>query len=118
MSGIFTFPRKTVITRLVAVRKHADWCEQSREMNGVFHHLVNRFDGREILFLTMDFTNNTTRHQAILLASALGIVQVVEKFPNTGQILLLTFRGKQLFASLSPEQSFQEMVGKIARRLN
>ena len=39
----------------------------------IFTDLQNKFDGKPVLFVTLDFTNRTTHYQSELLASALGM---------------------------------------------
>lgn len=110
-------PKRSVITRILAIRLHADWCERSRVMHQYYEDLKNRFDGQEVLFVTLDLTNNTTRHQSLLLASALGIEGILGQNSDTGQIQLATYRGKQVFAHLNPNLSFGEMESWMKKKL-
>lgn len=109
--------RKSVITKVIALRMHADWCEASRVMENYYEDLKNRFDGQEVLFVTMDYTNSTTRHQSQLLACALGLENAIEPYYGTGHIVLLTYRGKQVFGRLTPELSFEEMTKIFIKKL-
>ena len=117
MLSLFTVPKKAVTTRVIAVRMHADWCDTSRALEQVFQHLKNRFDGKEVLFVTMDYTNNTTKHQSELLAGALGIDEAIGQNVTTGQFLLLNFRSKNIFARLTANISFANMVKVVADKL-
>jgi hypothetical protein len=59
--------------QIVAVKFHGDRCGSCRKMGTAFTDLQNKLDGSPILFVQLDLTNNTTKHQAVLLASALGL---------------------------------------------
>jgi len=111
-------PQKKV--RLIAVRSHADWCEYSRSLAPVFENLKNRFDGQEVLFITLDFTNGTTKYQSELLAIALGISAITNKIRSTGSILLIELENPKPFGELSKlnlRLKFSEMVKRIADAL-
>lgn len=109
--------RKAIITKLIAIRMHADWCESSRSMEKAYEDLKNRFDGQEVLFVTLDYTNNTTKHQAGLLANALGINESMAPYQGTGHILLMAYRGKQIFGRLTQNLNFTDMVKLISKKL-
>lgn len=117
MLSLFTPSKKQVGTRLFAVRLHADWCENSKALTTTYNNLKNRFDGEEVLFVTLDFTNNTTKHQSQLLAIAIGIYDAVTDLNETGQILLMTARGKNIVKQFTREQNFQEVETFISHRL-
>lgn len=108
--------RKTVTTKLLAVRMHADWCESSQNMSRFYEDLKNRFDGQEVLFVTLDYTNNTTKHQASLLANALDIRDAMEPYAGTGHIILMTYQSKSVFGRLSQNLSFMDMVKLIEKK--
>ena len=68
-----------------AVLMHADWCgsckvldpkiTQARENNGL--------DEKNVLFITLDLTNETTSHQAAMMADVLEITELYES--NAGK---------------------------------
>ena len=129
MLNIFSVPTKpkknNIGLKLMAVRLYADWCENSRDLQTTFRDLKNKFDGEEILFVTLDFTNRTTRHQATLLASALQIHEAVEKFEDTGLIILVGQKKvrhnnivKVVEGVLEKTMSFEDMSEQINTILN
>ena len=78
-------------------------------MGTIFTDLQNKFDGKPVLFVTLDFTNRTTRYQAELLASALGMGAAYKANPGTGFILLLDGQKRDIVARLTSKQTLKEM---------
>lgn len=99
--------------KIIAVKFHADWCGFCKQMGPVFTDLQNKFDGEPVLFVTLDFTNGTTRHQAELLAAALGIGPVYQANQATGFILLLNGKTRDVITRLTSEQTFKEMSAAL-----
>ena len=75
-----------------AVLMYADWCgscktldpkiTQAREKDGL--------DEKNILFVTLDLTNETTSHQAAMMAEALNITELYESNAGkTGFMMLI-----------------------------
>lgn len=109
--------KKQIGTQLFVVRLHAEWCDNSKGLNTLYNNLKNRFDGEEVLFITLDFTNNTTKHQSQLLAMAIGVYDSIAGYDETGQLLLMTARGKNVIKTFTKEQNFQEVETFISHRL-
>jgi thiol-disulfide isomerase/thioredoxin len=80
-----TIPRP----QIMAVKFHGDWCGSCRKMGTAFTDLQNKLDGSPILFVQLDLTNNTNKHRAVLLASALELSKAYTSKPGTGFILLI-----------------------------
>ncbi|TAE71619.1 MAG: hypothetical protein EAZ85_10575 [Bacteroidetes bacterium] len=129
MLSLFSTPtkqKKQIITgvKLTAVCLHADWCENSRALLKYYENLKNKFDGQDILFVTLDFTNRTTRHQASLLANALNVHEQVAEYDETGVILLITqvqtrkATTKKISGVLERTMPFEEMANQIKDLLN
>jgi thiol-disulfide isomerase/thioredoxin len=94
------------------VKFHADWCGACKAMGSVFTDLRNKLDGRPVLFVELDLTNATTRHQSMLLASALGIVRALKEHPGTGFILLFDEQ-RRVKGKLTARQRLKEMAAAI-----
>ncbi len=102
--------------KLIAVKFHADWCGSCKKMGPVFEDLRNKFDQKPVLFVQMDFTNSTTRHQSQLLGAALGISPIIEENQGTGFILLLDSQQK-VQEKFTADQGFKDMSALITKHL-
>ena len=102
---------------LLAVKFHADWCGSCKKMGTVFEDLRNKYDGKSVLFVTLDLTNGTTRSQAEFLAAALGFGDVYAKNTGTGFILLLDGESRQQVAKLTADQNIKEMGAELLKQL-
>ena len=102
---------------LLAVKFHADWCGSCKKMGTVFDDLRNKYDGRSVLFVTLDLTNGTTRSQAEYLASALGFGDVYAQNAGTGFILLLDGDSRQQVARLTADQNIKAMGAELLKQL-
>jgi thiol-disulfide isomerase/thioredoxin len=98
--------------KIIAVKFHADWCGACKAMGSVFTDLRNKLDGEPVLFVELDFTNATTRHQAMLLASALGISPALKENPGTGFILLFD-KKRQVTGKHTSRQTLKEIAAAI-----
>ena len=67
-------------------------------MGTIFTDLQNKFDGKPVLFVTLDFTNRTTHYQSELLASALGMGEAYKANQGTGFILLIDSQTRNISA--------------------
>lgn len=99
---------------LLVVKFHADWCSSCRALGPVLPDLTNKLDGEPILFTRLDFTNNSTEHQAKLLGSALGIENIVEENYGTGFLLVIDSKTKEVKTRLTKDQTVKEMATKIS----
>ncbi|MDN5210530.1 thioredoxin domain-containing protein [Fulvivirgaceae bacterium BMA12] len=102
------------VPKLVVVKFHADWCGSCKAMGPVVTDLTNKLDGQSVLFTQLDFTNNSTKHQSFLLASVLGIDDVVVNNEGTGFLLVIDGKTKQVKATPTRHQTVKEMTKVIA----
>ena len=99
--------------QILAVKFHGDWCGSCKKMGPVFTDLQNKLDGLPVLFVTLDLTNNTTRHQSSLMASALGLGRAYVENPGTGFILLIDSKSRQVVKKLTANMTLKEMAVEI-----
>ena len=86
-------------------------------MGTIFTDLQNKFDGKPVLFVTLDFTNRTTHYQSELLASALRMGEAYKANQGTGFILLLDSQTRDISARLTSKQTMKEMSAAINQSL-
>ncbi len=99
--------------QLMVVKFHADWCGSCRALGPALTDLSNKLDGQAVLFTELDMTNQTRKHQSLLLASALGLSEVVTQNPGTGFMLVIDGKTKEVKAKLDKTQSVKEMAKVI-----
>ena len=86
-------------------------------MGAIFTDLQNKFDGKPVLFVTLDFTNRTTHYQSELLASALGMGETYKGNQGTGFVLLLDGQTRDISARLTSKQTMKEMSAALNQLL-
>lgn len=103
--------------KLMALKFHADWCGSCKAMGPVFSDLQNKLDGKPVLFYQLDLTNNTTRYQAYLMASALDVDNIVKENPGTGFILLIDANSKKVIQKFTKEDDLKTIATAIGNKL-
>ncbi|MCH7658454.1 MAG: hypothetical protein IIB05_09075 [Bacteroidetes bacterium] len=99
--------------KLIALKFHADWCGSCKAMGPVFEDLSNKLDGKPVLFYKLDFTNNTTKHQSVMMASALGLDEALKENQGTGFILLIDPKSKKVLQKFTKDDGLKSIAGKI-----
>ena len=108
-----TYAQSIEKPELLIVKFHADWCGSCKAIGPALENLTNKLDSKPVLFVELDFTNQTTKHQAHLLASAIGIEKIVADNNTTGFILIIDSETKEIKAKLTKRQTTKEMGNKI-----
>ena len=107
----------TTYTKIILIKLHANWCEKSKSISQFYDSIQNRFDGKPILFLDLNYTNQQSTHQAELLINLLGLSSVVKKNLETGKMLIIHKRSKKLLNKLENTLTFNEMESIVAKAL-
>jgi thiol-disulfide isomerase/thioredoxin len=104
--------------KVVAVKFHADWCGSCQKMGDAMTHLQNKYDGKPVLFVTLDLTNQTARNQAELLATRLGLGALWDtKKSSTGFIALVDAQSGKVVDTLTSDLGVKQMGARIVKAL-
>jgi|SaaInl0LU_22_DNA_1037365.scaffolds.fasta_scaffold04735_3 thiol-disulfide isomerase/thioredoxin len=112
-----SFSQEIAKPELLIVKFHADWCGSCKAIGPALEDLANKLDGKATLFVELNFTNNTTKHQSNMLASALGIEKIVSSNSGTGFVLVIDSKTKEVKAKFTKLQTTKEMGKKITSLL-
>lgn len=111
-------------TVLHAVAFHADWCGSCKIVgpNLVKARGKAGLDEKNVLFVKLDLTNPTTRHQSSLLASAIGLGEYYkENAGKTGYVLLVKSDDdgddSEIVGKLTKDMDANAMIAKITENL-
>ena len=103
---------------LIAVRYHADWCTPCKTLSPNFAKVQKTLHDDSILFVTLDFTNDQSKKQAEFLAASLGLSEMWKtNAKKTGQVMVLNSKKMQIIATLTSNQSPDEMVKVLQSKL-
>lgn len=86
---------------LIVARFHADWCGACTQLAPKFESLKRAAAEKSVLFVTFDLTTAESRHQAALLAGALGLDLAWDSNGmKTGQVLIVCGRSNEVIATV------------------
>ena len=103
--------------KILAVKFHADWCGSCKTITPLFKDLENKFDGKKVLFINLDFTNQTKKNHSLLLASGLNIQKIVKKNQGTGFVLLIDSKNKKVLKKLTKKDNLKQMSFSISKHI-
>ena len=95
---------------------YADWCGSCKALDPkvVEARKEAKLDNQDILFVTLDLTDETTKHQAAMMASIMGISDLYESNAGkTGFMLLLNAETGGKLAQLTKKLESTEIAAKI-----
>lgn len=105
---------------LYAVAFHADWCGSCKvlEPQVIKARGKSDLDNQNVLFVTLDLTDKTTRHQSGLMADALGIGDFYkENNGKTGFVLLVNSATGEMLGKLSKEMDSNQISSMIQEKI-
>ena len=106
---------------IYAVMMHADWCgtckalapkiAQARENDGL--------DSKDVLFIKLDLTDDTSKHQAAMMAAILGIEDVYESNAgNTGFMLLINAETGEKISQITNKLDSKKISALITKTID
>lgn len=111
-----TAPVKAGQPRVYGVLFYADWCPKCKVLKPELERarLEDQLDDEDVLFVRLDLTDETTSHQAQLMANALGLEDYyVENEGRTGFMLLIDPTSGQAIDRLTKSMSAEEISQRI-----
>jgi len=105
---------------LYAVTFHADWCGSCAVLNPEMIKARGKsdLDNQNVLFITLDLTDETTSHQAGLMASALGIGDFYAKNAGkTGFVLLVNAATGEELGRLTKAMDADQIASTINEKI-
>ncbi len=95
---------------------YADWCGSCKALDPKVTQAreAANLDAQDVLFVTLDLTNDTTKHQAAMMAATLGISDVYESNAGkTGFMLLLDAESGEKVAQLTNKMEATDIATRI-----
>lgn len=112
--------------RLIVARVHADWCPRSPSIQPIYDELTAKYADEPILFVTLDITSPASRRQAVYLANALGLgdllAQNIDKAflryrMEPGMIELIDTEAPAILAAVRVRDELPALEVALAKRL-
>jgi len=95
---------------------YADWCGSCKALEPKVAQAREeaKLDNQDILFVILDLTDDTTKHQASMMAATLGISNVYESNAGkTGFMLLLNAENGEKLAQLTKKMEPDGIAARI-----
>lgn len=105
---------------IYAVKFHADWCGSCQVIAPKLKKARGKgdLDNKNVLFVKLDLTDATSRHQSKLMANALGLGKFFKENNNkTGFILLVNAANGEMLGKITKEQSDADIAKMINEKL-
>lgn len=99
---------------------YADWCGSCKILDPKLTEVKARhaLEDKSVLFLKLDFTDETTTSQAELLVNAIGMNEVYAEYGDkTGFMLLIDADTKKVISRVSKRMKNSEIAGRIQHAL-
>lgn len=99
-----------------AVMMYADWCGSCKSLDPkvVQARKDANLDGQDVLFVTLDLTDDTTKLQAEMMAAVLGISEIYEtNAGKTGFMLLINSESGEKLARITNKLDSSDIATRI-----
>ncbi len=106
---------------VLAVLFYADWCGSCKILDPEVAKARSEadLDNQPVVFVRLDLTDETTRYQAGLLASSLGLEEVYTDYGSaTGFMLLVDADSKDVLATLKKSMDADAIADQILGSIN
>ena len=103
-----------------AVSFHADWCGSCQVLGPQVEKARGKanLDNQNVLFVKLDLTDETKRHQSMLMAEALGIGEYYKtNGGKTGFLLLVNSKDGKTIEKITKASDAGEIASKITGAL-
>ena len=103
---------------VIAVDVHADWCGHCQTISERVPDVIAQVGREDVLFVTFDITNETTRHQSALLASRLGLESLyAAEGDRQGRVLLVDADTHEIVGTITSRDDVAAMTRKVRAAL-
>lgn len=105
---------------LYAVTFYADWCGSCKILDPEVDkaRADGNLDSQDVLFVKLDLTNDTTKHQAALMADALDIEDFYKKNGGkTGFVVLFDAETDKEVGRLTKDMTAAEIVQTVEQKI-
>lgn len=98
------------------VMLYADWCGSCKALDPKITQAREgaKLDTQDVLFITLDLTNDVAKHQSAMMATSLGFSEVYEKNAGkTGFMILVDANTGEKLAQVTNKYKPTEIAAKI-----
>lgn len=100
------------------VKVHADWCGSCKALTEPLAQLMAELGDQPVLYVELDFTDETTTRQAVMLAEALDIDDAIAENASSGKVLLIEEDSDEVVAVLTRKNTLPEMKAAVEKALD
>lgn len=101
---------KVETPKILAVEFYADWCAVCKVLMPRMAEAKNDLQGKSVLFVRFDMTNDFTKEQASYLAGFSGLQDVYRRGRGkTGMVALVDAKTKNVLGVISQKKSLDEI---------
>ncbi len=107
-------------TAVHAVKFHADWCGSCKTIAPQLEKARGKhaLDDLNVLFVTLDLTNETTRNQSAMMANAMGIGELYkENNGKTGYIVLINSKTGESLGKITKKHNADDIAALIKEKV-